>query len=397
MRANTKDSTTVDRSSQLLFHFHRLGKTVQTIAVLLALKEAERLDESPALIVCPTSLLSNWKRELAKFAPSLSLKICSGPDRARVFKAAIGSKRKRYSGPDVLLMSYGSVRQDVVMLSKAQYAIMIIDESQSTLAKMLHFLGHGIFSLCNPWNTFLTDKCLPLYFFTEKDIKNHKAAVTKAVKKIGSQADFRLALTGTVVENRLAELHSCFDFALPNYLGTLKDFTARFAKPIENERDEEMIELLKRMTSCFMLRREKTDPSVISDLPDKIETKRYVKICPEQVALYESIRESVFDTMAANAEAPTGSGSKRNALVLKLLSDLKQVCNHVCSLLGTVAVAQGSSFMESAPKLLFVVLTFVLVSLSTWLGSRPRTEIDLMIWEPSGLRSASICSRCSRP
>lgn len=161
------------------------------------------------------------------------------------------------------------------------------------------------------------------------DIKNHKAALSKAVKKVGSQASLRLALTGTVVENRLAELHSCFDFALPNYLGTLKEFTSRFAKPIENKRDVEIIELLKRMTSCFMLRREKTDPSVISDLPDKIERKHYVKICPEQIALYESIRESVFDTMAANAAAPAGSGSKRNALVLKLLSDLKQICNHV--------------------------------------------------------------------
>lgn len=78
--------------------------------------------------------------------------------------------------------------------------------------------------------------------------------MSKAVKKIGSRANLRLALTGTVVENRLAELHSCFDFALPNYLGTLKDFTVRFAKPIENERDEQVIDLLKRMTSCFMLR-----------------------------------------------------------------------------------------------------------------------------------------------
>lgn len=130
--------------SQTFFHVQSLGKTVQAIAVLLALKEAEYLDESPALVVCPTSLLSNWKRELSKFAPSLSIKICRGPDRARVFKAAVGSKRKRYSGPDVLLVSYGSARQDVVMLCKAEYSLMIIDESQSLLGRNFLFLIHGL-------------------------------------------------------------------------------------------------------------------------------------------------------------------------------------------------------------------------------------------------------------
>lgn len=100
------------------------------------------MDESPALIVCPTSLLSNWKRELAKFAPSLKVKLCSGPGRAHVFKRAVGGKRKRNIGPDALLMSYGSVRQDVAMLSKAEYSIMIIDESQSKFEDM-HSSSHS--------------------------------------------------------------------------------------------------------------------------------------------------------------------------------------------------------------------------------------------------------------
>jgi SNF2 family DNA or RNA helicase len=267
-----------------------LGKTIQTIAVILALKEADYLEESPALVVCPTSLLSNWRRELTKFAPSLWVLTCSGPNRALTFKAAVGEKRKKTSGPDVILMSYGTVRQDVATLNKACYALLIIDEAQA--------------------------------------IKNHKSAVSKAVKKIGAQASFRLALTGTVVENRLAELHSCFDFCLPGYLGTLKEFTNRFAKPIENERDQETLELLKRMTSCFMLRREKTDPAVISDLPEKIESKLYVQLSQEQVALYESVRASVFEVMAQEKDAPAGSVMRRSVLVLKLLSDLKQICNH---------------------------------------------------------------------
>jgi SNF2 family DNA or RNA helicase len=143
---------------------------------------------------------------------------------------------------------------------------------------------------------------------------------------VGSKAGFRLALTGTVVENRLIELHSCFDFVLPRYLGNVKPFVTEFSKPIENDRDEQALALLKRMTEPFMLRRVKTDAAIIADLPEKIIDKHYVTLSKEQAALYESVRTEVFH--AIDKEGPVGSGLNRSGLVLKLLGALKQVCNH---------------------------------------------------------------------
>jgi uncharacterized Zn finger protein/superfamily II DNA or RNA helicase len=267
-----------------------LGKTVQTIAVILALKDAGHLEESPALVVCPTSLLRNWTREMSKFAPSLWVQTHGGPGRAATFKAAVGGKRKRSNAPEVILLSHGTVRRDIAALSKHTYPLLVIDEAQA--------------------------------------IKTQATAVARAAKKLGSQAGMRLALTGTVVENRLQELHSCFDFIMPGYLGKAKEFSQRFGKPIEQCRDQECLDVLRRMTAPFMLRRVKADPAVIADLPEKVETKQYVTLSQEQVALYESIRESVFDMMAQDESARAGTVGMRSSLILKLLSDLKQICNH---------------------------------------------------------------------
>lgn len=187
-------------------------------------------------------------------------------------------------------MSYGTVRHDIASLVKFDFPIVVADEAHV--------------------------------------MKNSAAAVTKAMKKLGGRASMRLVLTGTVVENRLSELHSVFDFVLPGYLGKPKEFQTRFSRPIEKEKDEEALILLRRMTASFMLRREKTDSTVIQDLPEKVETKQYISLVPEQVALYESVRQSVFDSRASAAAGPSGAGQKRTAVILKLLSDLKQVCNH---------------------------------------------------------------------
>jgi superfamily II DNA or RNA helicase len=266
-----------------------LGKTIQTIALLLHLKEAGEFDKSPALVVCPTSLLSNWMREVNKFAPSMWVKVCDGVHRVRELRSAVGQKRKRASNtPDIVLISYATLRTAVPDLMKVSIPMIVLDEAQN--------------------------------------IKNHSSQIAKACKHIGGNALARVALTGTVVENRLAELHSCFDFVLPEYLGKIKCFVDRFSKPIERDRNPEALDLLKRITEPFMLRRLKSDSAIISDLPSKVETKHWISLSKEQAALYESVRSEVFKELAA--EPLAGSGIKRSGLVLKLLVALKQICDH---------------------------------------------------------------------
>lgn len=202
---------------------------------------------------------------------------------------SVGKKRKRASnGPHVIIMAYGAVRLDAVKLAKCGFRVMVVDEAQT--------------------------------------IKNHAAQISKACKQVGASCGARIALSGTVVENRLSELHSCFDFVLPKYLGKSRAFTDRFAKPIERNRDAEAVALLKRMTEPFMLRRLKTDKSIISDLPDKVESKLFVSLSSEQAALYKSVNDEIFKDI--EGEPLAGSGANRSGLILKLLTALKQICNH---------------------------------------------------------------------
>lgn len=256
-----------------------LGKTLQSITVIKKLKEDGYFDDCPAIVVCPTSLLSNWSREFSKFAPDVDVRICSGAGRSALLQTAVGAKRKR-NPPDVLIMSYGAVRTDIDKLAKAQLRLVVLDEAQA--------------------------------------IKNHKTSIAKACQKLGAVTEMRLALTGTVVENRLSELHACFEFILPTYLGKLKWFSNTFAKPIEKHHDEEALAKLKRMTSPFMLRRVKTDPTVVPELPKKIVCKQHVTLSTEQVALYESVREEVFAQIESASDAPSNSGIRRQGLILKV-------------------------------------------------------------------------------
>lgn len=256
-----------------------LGKTLQSISVICQLKEGGFFDSCPAVVICPTSLLSNWRREFSKFAPSVNVRICSGKGRTTALQSAVGAKRKR-GGPDVVIMSYGAIRTDVDKFLKLQLPLVVLDEAQA--------------------------------------IKNHKTAIAKACRKLSAVTDMRLVLTGTVVENRLSELHACFDFILPGYLGKLKWFSDTFAKPIEKHRDEEALRVLKRMTSPFMLRRVKTDPKIVPELPQKIICKQHVSLSTEQAALYESVREEVFSQIERAEDAPSNSGIQRQGLILKV-------------------------------------------------------------------------------
>jgi SNF2 family DNA or RNA helicase len=254
-----------------------LGKTIQTIALLL--KEKERLGSLPAptLLVCPTSVVTNWEREIRRFTPSLSTMVHQGPSRLRgeAFMQAAGQV-------DMVLSSYALVRQDAEVLGSISWLGVILDEAQN--------------------------------------IKNPSAKQTQAVRKL--EADFRLALTGTPVENRLSELWSIMHFLNPGYLGSQQTFRSNFALPIERYSDQEATVRLKRLVGPFILRRVKSDPGVIQDLPEKVETKVYCHLTEEQATLYQAVVED------AMKQVESSDGMQRRGHVLSMIMQLKQICNH---------------------------------------------------------------------
>ncbi|MBN2875692.1 MAG: DEAD/DEAH box helicase family protein, partial [Spirochaetales bacterium] len=245
-----------------------LGKTVQTIAAVLYLKETGQL-EAGALVCAPASLLSNWERELQKFAPSLS--VCS----------YFGTGR-RLSKADVTLSSYETWLRDQKKLESRDWSLSVLDEA--------HY------------------------------IKNPQSRRALAVKAIRTTR--RLALTGTPVENNLAELWSIFDFTLPGYLGTLPLFSREYRKPIELERSEDAAARLRAVTAPFIMRRLKTDATIVTDLPDKIIVNEYAGLTPEQAALYEAVASEGLAFIA------TAAPEERLGVVLGMITALKQVSNH---------------------------------------------------------------------
>lgn len=249
-----------------------LGKTLQVIATLLKLKEEGSLNEAKALVIVPTSLLTNWTKEIARFAPTLTAGIFHGAERAL--------EKER---PDILLTTYGMVRTDLSKLKKQTWRIVIIDEAQN--------------------------------------IKNSAAAQTRAVKSIPAPAF--VALTGTPVENRLAEYWSIMDFANRGFLGNLTRFTKEFAIPIQHHHDRQAVQRFKRITSPFLLRRLKSDKNIISDLPDKIEQNQYCELTKKQAALYESVVREALRVIDGESDT-----FKRQGLVLQMIMALKQICNH---------------------------------------------------------------------
>jgi SNF2 family DNA or RNA helicase/uncharacterized Zn finger protein len=249
-----------------------LGKTLQIIAALLHCKNQGLLKDEKALIVAPTSLLTNWKKEVERFAPDLKLGVFHGQGRGK-----LGTK-----GLDGIITSYGLARGDLEDFKKEKWFVVVIDEAQN--------------------------------------IKNAQTDQSKAIKSIPSK--HKIAMSGTPVENRLLEYWSLFDFANKNYLGTATHFYQRFAAPIEKERDHAVLERFTKITKPFILRRLKTDKSIISDLPEKVETNRYCAMTPTQVALYQ---EAV--TAALN-KIKDSEGIERKGLVFQMLNSLKQICNH---------------------------------------------------------------------
>lgn len=262
-----------------------LGKTIQVISLILKLKEEKKL-KKPALVVCPTTLLGNWERELENFAPTLDAFIYHGLNR----EFSIDH--------DVILTTYAILRIDLEEFKKYNWDILIIDEAQN--------------------------------------IKNSSTSQTQAVKAI--KANMKVAMTGTPVENRLSELWSIFDFINKGYLGTITDFSKNYSMPIEKFKETQRAQKLKQAISPFMLRRLKTDKTIISDLPEKIVLDEYCYLTKMQAALYERVlTQSMVEIHSA------GQGINRRGAIFKLITNLKQVCNHPYHYLKHGDMSQGAS------------------------------------------------------
>jgi non-specific serine/threonine protein kinase len=287
-----------------------LGKTAQLLALLLeerapggeaparrgpavkAKGKATGPALGPTLVLCPMSLVGNWQREAARFAPKLSVYVHHGPDRlaGKAFtRQAVAS--------DLVLSTYGLAARDEQLLATVAWRRMVLDEAQQ--------------------------------------IKNSAARTTQSVRAI--PAERRIAMTGTPVENRLSELWSIMQFLNPGMLGSEKAFRQQFALPIEREGDDEAAARLRRITGPFVLRRLKTDRSIIADLPEKLEMKEFCNLTREQASLYQAV---VDDMLARIDEA---EGMERRGLVLATMLKLKQVCNHPAQFLGDGSSVAGRS------------------------------------------------------
>jgi SNF2 family DNA or RNA helicase len=264
-----------------------LGKTIQLIAFLLHLKAQKRLS-GPMLLVCPTSVLGNWEREIKRFGPKLTTLMHHGAGRSQ--GKGFTQTASQY---DVILTSYSLVHRDEVALSRVDWHGIVLDEAQN--------------------------------------IKNSEARQSQSVRRL--QAKCRIALTGTPVENRLSELWSILDFLNPGYLGSRAFFQKRFAMPIERYGDTASLQTLRSLVQPFILRRTKTDRDIIQDLPEKQEMTVFCNLTPEQAALYE---KTVQDALVAVESA---DGIQRRGLILASLTKLKQICNHPAQFLKESTLA----------------------------------------------------------
>lgn len=260
-----------------------LGKTVQMIALFAHLKAQK--GSLRAIVVCPTSLIGNWEREISRFAPDLKAVAHHGASRT--------ARPEDLLDADVVVTSYGIIARDREMLSEIEWDVAAFDEAQA--------------------------------------VKNPEADQARAVRRI--RAGFRVALTGTPMENRLLELWSILDLVNPSLLGTARVFNRRFAAPIEragpgDEAADAAAATLRAITRPFLLRRVKHDPTIVPDLPEKQERVVECVLTPEQAALYQATVDQ------AMSDVRSRDGIARRGAVLALLTRLKQVCNHPAQMLG---------------------------------------------------------------
>ena len=257
-----------------------LGKTIQVIAFLSYLKTQFPNNLGSVLIICPTSILFNWHRELNKFAPDLDVVLHHGAKRITE-ASGIPEFLKPHR---IFLTSYGTIRNDIDFLETIDFNGIIVDESQN--------------------------------------MKNYASKQTKAINKLKSQ--FKICLSGTPIENRLVELWSLFNFLNPGLLGSRVEFQRKYILPIERFQNQEIINNLKLIIAPFIMRRVKSDKSIINDLPEKNEMKIFIELTEEQVNLYQELVENTLKEI----ETLSTDKRKKKGLILALLVKLKQICNH---------------------------------------------------------------------
>jgi hypothetical protein len=265
-----------------------LGKTPTALAHLAGLP-------GPHLVVCPLSVVRNWQREAARFTPLLRVMVHHGPGRAGA-DDLVGT----VAAHDIVITTYQTITRDIEALATIAWHGVVLDEAQA--------------------------------------VKNPDTQTARAARRL--PAVQRLALTGTPVENRLAELWSILSTVAPGLLGSQQQFRTRFALPIERRHDAQATATLRRLTSPFLLRRTKADRSLVPDLPDKVEQIAWAPLTREQVTMYQA----VVDQLLVDAQAATGM--RRRGLVLAALTRLKQICNHPAHALG-----DGSSLAGRSGKL----------------------------------------------
>jgi len=268
-----------------------LGKTIQLLALLAAEREQDDVKPGPTLLVCPMSVVGNWAHESARFTPDLRVYLHHGPSRLDADELAIRSDI------DLVVTSYGVLARDVDRLAALEWWRVVLDEAQA--------------------------------------IKNPTTVQAQAVRRL--RAPRRVALTGTPIENRLAELHSIMRFLNPGLLGTAASFQRRFAVPIERSGDQAARDSLRALTQPFVLRRRKTDAGILDELPPKQEMKIYCNLTREQAALYRTVVDQLMNGV------DRAVGMARRGLVLATLTKLKQVCNHPAHLLGDGSPLAGRS------------------------------------------------------
>lgn len=254
-----------------------LGKTIQVLAAILFYKERNKLENRPSLIIVPPTLISNWENEIKKFTPELSYYIYHGSNRTYPLEEY-----------DIILTSYGVVRLDLDLFLDETWLLCVIDEAQN--------------------------------------IKNPNTEQTKAIKSVN--ATTKIALTGTPIENKLMDYWSIFDFVHKGYLSSKDDFKRQFVMPIEKLEDEETLHELRTIAKPFVLRRLKTDDDIKKELPEKFINDIYCTLSKKQVKLYNAILEEIF------FDIENSKGIQRKGIILKILTALKQTCNHPAQFLA---------------------------------------------------------------
>jgi SNF2 domain-containing protein/SNF2 helicase protein/helicase-like protein len=261
-----------------------LGKTIQVIALHLHRREVKA---GPTLVVCPASLLGTWEREVRRFAPDIRVRRYHGG----------GRHLEDLTVDEIVLVTYGVVLRDSARLAVVDWGLIVADEAQHA--------------------------------------KNPLSRTARELRALPASA--RIALTGTPVENRLSDLWAILDWTTPGLLGHLEAFTSRVAVPVERYRDAEATARFATLVRPFLLRRKKSDPGIAPELPPKTETDLFVPLTAEQVTLYEAIVRETMEAIAAK------QGIERAGLVFKLLTALKQICNHPAQYLGQAGPLAGRS------------------------------------------------------